>query len=74
MYDKRLCRGFGDCANIDCGVIHMNNGKPVINRNLIPDATKYSEICPSKALVVNGEMKSVEQIVNEVEKEIGPLL
>jgi pyruvate formate lyase activating enzyme len=70
MYDKRLCRGFGDCANIDCGVIHMNNGKPVINRNLIPDVTKYSEICPSKALVVNGEMKSVEQIVHEVEKDI----
>ena len=70
MFDERLCRHFGDCINAGNGQIVFENGKLVINRDLISDATLYSNICPSKALIVTGQEKSVSQILLEIEKDI----
>jgi pyruvate formate lyase activating enzyme len=70
MYDERLCHKFGDCIKAGNGQIILENGKLVINRDLISDATIYRNICPSKALIVTGQEKSVLQIMQEIEKDM----
>jgi pyruvate formate lyase activating enzyme len=69
MYDKRLCRGFGDCAASGNGEIMMRDGLPAINRKLIADPLIFSNACPSKALVVTGETIDSDKIISEVEKD-----
>jgi pyruvate formate lyase activating enzyme len=70
MYDERLCHLFGECTKPGNGQIILQNGKLVINRELISEATVYRNICPSKALIVVGQEKSVSQILQEIEKDI----
>jgi pyruvate formate lyase activating enzyme len=70
MYDERLCHQFGDCTIAGNGQIILKKGKLAINRELISDATVYCNICPSKALIVVGQEKSVSQILQEIEKDI----
>jgi pyruvate formate lyase activating enzyme len=70
MYDERSCHLFGECITPGDGNIILENGKPVINRDLISDATIYRNICPSNAIIVAGQEKSVLQILQEIEKDI----
>ncbi len=70
MYDERICHRFGDCISAGNGQITLENGKPAINRARISDATVFRNICPSKALIVAGEEKSVLDILLEIEKDI----
>jgi pyruvate formate lyase activating enzyme len=70
MFDERLCHQFGDCTKIGIGQIILKNDKLVIDRDHISDATIYSNICPSKALIVTGAEMSVLQIIQEIEKDI----
>jgi pyruvate formate lyase activating enzyme len=70
MFDERLCHRFGDCIKVGNGQIILENGRLVINRDLISDAAIYRNICPSKALFVAGQEKSVLQILQEIEKDI----
>ena len=73
MFDERLCRMFGDCTDIDNDKMLFQNGKLVINRDRITDAGVYRNICPSKAIIVAGQEKSVSQILQEIEKDV-PLI
>jgi pyruvate formate lyase activating enzyme len=70
MFDERICHQFAECLKPVIGGIIFENGKLVINRNLIPDPTIYKNICPSRALIVSGEEKTVEKILQEIEKDI----
>jgi pyruvate formate lyase activating enzyme len=70
MFDERLCQQFGDCIKIGNGQIYIENGHMVIKRELIPDASIYRNICPSKAIFVSGQERSVSQILQEIEKDI----
>ncbi len=70
MFDERLCHQFGDCMKIGDNLIAVKNDVLVIKRDLIPDASVYRDICPSLALIVMGEGKSVPQILKEIEKDI----
>jgi pyruvate formate lyase activating enzyme len=70
MFDDRLCHQFGDCMKAANGGITLENDKLVIRRELISDATLFNNICPAKALIVCGQEKSVEQILEEIEKDI----
>jgi pyruvate formate lyase activating enzyme len=70
MFDERSCLQFGDCINAGSGQIFFENGKLVINRDLIPDINVYRNICPANALIVAGQEKSVSQILQEIEKDI----
>lgn len=69
MYDERLCHQFGECVKAGNGRIILENSKLVINRDLVSDASVFSNICPSKALIVIGQEKSVLQILQEIEKD-----
>ena len=70
MFDERSCLQFGDCINAGSGQIFFENGKLVINRDLIADANVYRNICPANALIVIGQEKSISQILREIEKDI----
>lgn len=70
MFDERICHQFGECLKTLNGEIILENGKLVINRNLISDSTIYNNICPSKALIVSGQEKTIPQILLEIEKDI----
>lgn len=70
MFDERLCHRFGDCTKATDGEIIIENDKLVIKRDLISDISIYNDICPSKALIVSGQEKSVLQILQEIEKDI----
>jgi len=70
MFDERLCQQFGDCLKIGQGQIYNDNGRLVIKRDLISDASIYNNICPSKAIIISGQDLNVSQILKEIEKDI----
>ena len=70
MFDERICHQFGECLTVGKGEIIVENGKLVINRDIITDTGIYNNICPSKALIVSGQQKSISQIIQEIEKDI----
>ena len=70
MFNERSCLRFGDCIKAGSGQIFFENGKLVINRDLITDINVYRNICPANALIVTGQEKSVSQIIQEIEKDI----
>jgi pyruvate formate lyase activating enzyme len=69
MFDERICQQFGECLKHN-GEIVLENNKLIINRDLITDTTIYDNICPSKALIVSGQEKTILQILEEIEKDI----
>ncbi|MCH7658683.1 MAG: glycyl-radical enzyme activating protein [Bacteroidetes bacterium] len=72
MYDKKKCNNFGDCIKAHNKAITriINNGIQ-INRELINEnePEKLKNICASKALTISGESKSVDELLNEIEKD-----
>lgn len=70
MFDERICHQFGECLTPGKGEIIVENGKLVINRDIITDTSIYNNICPSKAMIVSGQQKSISQIIQEIEKDI----
>ena len=70
MFDERQCHMFGDCIRAGSGYIVSNGNKLKIERERINDFESLRNICPSKALIVAGEPKSVSQIICEIEKDI----
>ena len=70
MFDDRMCHQFAECLNPGKGGITLEDNKLVIRRDLISDPFVYNNICPSKALIVTGQEKTVSQILQEIEKDI----
>jgi pyruvate formate lyase activating enzyme len=70
MFDERQCHMFGDCIRAGGGHIVSDGNMLKIEREKISDFESLRNICPSKALIVAGETKSVNQIISEIEKDI----
>lgn len=70
MYDKTLCKGFGECAKRDPYAIHCDLDGTHVNHAAINDPEKLRNICPSRALTVVGENKSSDELLKEIEKDI----
>ena len=70
MYDARLCYRFGDCIKAADGSVSVENNNLVIRRDLISDTSSLRDICPSKALIVTGQEKSIPKIIQEIEKDM----
>lgn len=70
MFDERICHRFGECLKAADDEITLENDRLVIKRDIISDPGIYDNVCPSKALIVSGQEKSVEQILLEIEKDI----
>ena len=70
MFDERLCRRFGDCIKAGKGQIIASENNLIINRDQISDASALRDICPSGALTVAGRGMSIDEILQEVLKDI----
>lgn len=69
MFDERICHQFGDCVTGN-GEIVLTDKKLEINRKIINDPSVYNSICPSKALFVSGRVRTVAELLREIEKDI----
>lgn len=70
MFDERICHQFGECLKPGNNVFTSDNQQLVIKRDKIADPLIYTDICPSKALMVAGQPKSIARIVKEIEKDL----
>lgn len=71
MWNKRICMGCGDCAAVSNGEeIELTEGGPEIHRDKIKDFSLYENICPTGALNVVGKNLSMEEIIEEIKKDI----
>lgn len=71
MYDKKRCKNFGDCILAKSQAITKNNDSGInINRKQIRHPENLRNICPSKALTVAGEKKSVQELITEIQKDM----
>jgi len=70
MYDQKICKKFGDCVNADHKAIKLNQNGVQIDRSAISDPDKFRKICLSRALTIAGEDKSVNELLQEIEKDI----
>ena len=70
-YDERKCIGCLDCVHAARdGEIDLLNGRPVLHRERILNPEKFARICPTGALTVIGENKSIAEIVAEITKDL----
>ncbi len=70
-WDQRKCIGCLECLRAASdGEVSVVNGAPVFHRETIRDVGKLRDVCPSGALAVVGEEKSIQEIVREVEKDL----
>ncbi|MDX1284935.1 MAG: glycyl-radical enzyme activating protein [Draconibacterium sp.] len=68
MYDGKSCKNFGDCVKANPAI--TNNGNRVnIDRESLTQIDKLKNTCASKALIVSGEMRSVSELLFEIEKD-----
>lgn len=70
MYDQRLCQGFEECVRKSNGALHYDHGKLIINQNKLTAVENLRNICPGKALTVAGEKKTIEHILEAIEKDL----
>lgn len=70
MFDERLCQRFEDCISAGNGHILSENNVLSINREKLTDLSTLRNVCPSGALIVTGNTMSVEQILEEIGKDI----
>jgi pyruvate formate lyase activating enzyme len=70
MFDERICHQFGECLKHGEGIITLENNRLGIRRELISDPAVFVNICPSKAMIVTGEEKTISQILIEIEKDL----
>ncbi len=70
LFDEKKCMGFGDCTGAGDGAFYFKGNALKINWNALINTQIYREICPSTALSVIGNEKSVSQIIGEIEKDL----
>lgn len=70
MYDRRLCKNFLECIAAGSEAVGQGNNGIEINRSISAGTVKLRDVCPSRALTVSGEEKSIGEILTEIEKDL----
>ena len=71
MYDQKRCQRFGDCAQAAPEAFSLHGGKGVdIQRTKVKDPHEIKDVCASRALVLAGEEKTVDELMEEIEKDV----
>lgn len=71
MYDPRHCQQFGDCIQALPGAFSRVNGQVLeIRRGEIQNPLELKDVCASRALVLAGEDRSVDELMAEIEKDL----
>jgi len=70
-YDERKCIRCLDCMQLARdGEIELDRGRPRLHRERIRNPEKFARVCPTGALTVIGESKSIAEIVAEIKKDL----
>lgn len=69
LYDKRLCQRFEECVKATKGELYFEKDQLIINQDVITDIERLRDICPAKALTVAGERKTIDNILEAIEKD-----
>lgn len=71
MYDRKLCKNFGDCLKENNRVFTLTeNQEKQINREALSELEKLRELCASRAITISGEIKSADELLLEIEKDL----
>jgi pyruvate formate lyase activating enzyme len=70
MYNPRLCKNFRDCIAVGSEAISLGENGIEINSAYSGETVKFKDVCPSRALTVSGEEKSVSELISEIEKDL----
>ena len=70
FFDPKKCILCQDCVKLsEHGEFILENGEIEIRRANIKNPLAFKDICPTKAIVVAGEAKSVEEIIEDISKD-----
>ncbi|HAQ17851.1 MAG TPA: glycyl-radical enzyme activating protein [Prolixibacteraceae bacterium] len=69
MYDRKLCKSFGDCLKQESNYLSAGENGILIDWASVTKPEKLKDICASRALTVSGEEKSIGEILVEIEKD-----
>jgi pyruvate formate lyase activating enzyme len=70
MYDRKRCKNFADCLNIEGTAITQTERQGIqIQRESLSHPENFRDVCVSKALTMSGEKKSVAELLIEIEKD-----
>jgi len=69
MYDRKLCKNFGDCLNQKTGYLSAGESGVTIDWKKVAEPQILANVCISKALSVSGEDKPISEIIQEIEKD-----
>jgi pyruvate formate lyase activating enzyme len=70
MYNHRLCKSFGECLKIRNSALKAGEDGIEIDRIALKNAEIFTDVCPSRAITVSGEEKSIDEILFEIEKDL----
>lgn len=70
MYNRKLCKNFGDCLKQGEPAITSGIDGIIIDHASINNPEKFCNVCASKALIVSGEEKSINELLIEIEKDL----
>ena len=70
LFDKKQCNRFEECIKASNGSLYFEKDQLMVNKNPGFNLRSLKSVCPSKALSIAGEFKSVEQLLHEVEKDL----
>lgn len=70
MYNRRLCKSFGECLKTGDNAFRSGEKGIEIDFTSVSDAKIFRDICPSRAITVSGEEKSINDILIEIEKDL----
>ncbi|MEN8201577.1 MAG: glycyl-radical enzyme activating protein [Bacteroidota bacterium] len=71
FYDQKLCKDFGDCLKRNGRAIRKADSHGIlIDRKLLNTPEDMKDICASRAITISGEVKSAEELLLEIEKDL----
>jgi len=70
LFDKKLCNHFEECLEVSSGALYFERNQLQVRKNSHLDLHTLKSVCPTKALSIAGDLKSVEQLIHEVEKDL----
>lgn len=69
MYDRKLCKNFGNCLNQKTKYLAAGENGILIDWASVAKPEKLTDVCLSKALSVSGEEKNTGELIQEIEKD-----
>lgn len=71
FFDAQKCIVCRDCVKLsEHGEFIVQDGKIEIRREQIDNPLLFKDVCPTKAITVVGEEKSIEEIIEDISKDL----